>query len=604
MQEAATPKHLGSLIKIRSKSFEVKKDRDTSTVKQNSYYPMQMEKSEGSNCEVHSSNSGFHFWKTTLQSAKYVVAPMVDQSELAWRMLSRKYGAELCYTPMLHASVFVKDPNYRRDSLQSCEQDRPLIAQFCGNDPDIFLTAAQLAEDHCDAIDLNLGCPQVIAKRGHYGAFLQDEWDLIAKMVKACHENLKVPITCKVRIFPSVDKTVQYAKMLEAAGCQLLTVHGRTREQKGRYTGKADWSYITAVRKAVKIPVFANGNIQYLDDVHRCLNETGVQGVMTAEGNLHNPALFHGKSPVVWEILLEYLDYAEKYPCPLSYMRGHAFKLCQHALTAHKDVRDLFASAKDVGGFRVAANKLQDACQADIERFKRDPINFTQDQDLPLPYWICQPYVRPNPNEERKVDPESRELRQRINLKRAEDILKLSHGEAGLSMNKIKKMLKKPHKNYDPALKPKFESCTLCCNPKGKKCEYTLCKTCCRNRANREMKGCIGHNIRRRDVSEQGFTTSTKNRTSGSCLTNMPLKCTSKGLENNNSKEHCVRLDLDNMNVPCVPGNDPSNDSNAAVCLENLSNNCASEKIVAKNLSEQGPSAASDKSAHLLGSSL
>ncbi|XP_059178456.1 tRNA-dihydrouridine(16/17) synthase [NAD(P)(+)]-like [Physella acuta] len=445
--------------------------------------------------------AGFQFWKETLESAKYIVAPMVDQSELAWRMLSRRYGAHLCYTPMFHASVFVKDAIYRRESLQTCPEDRPLIVQFCANDPATFLKAAQLAEPYCDAVDLNLGCPQVIAKRGHYGAFLQDEWDLLAKMVKICHENLKVPITCKIRIFPSVEKTVQYAKMLETAGCQLLTVHGRTREQKGRFTGVADWSYIKAVREAVKIPVFANGNIQYLSDVLRCLKETGVQGVMTAEGNLHNPALFHGGNVHICDITMEYLDYAEKYPCPLSYIRGHVFKICHHALTSHIPVRDLMANAKSVADFRSALETLRELCQKDMEKYKEEPELFTSKLKLPLPYWICQPYVRPNPDEEE--DDEHKELRQRLNLKRAEDMQKISAVEAGLSNNKLKKKLKCPNKNFDPDLKLKFETCKLCQNPKGLKCEYSLCKGCCRKKANIEILNCIGHHIKKKAVFEK-----------------------------------------------------------------------------------------------------
>uniref|UniRef100_A0A674AY96 tRNA-dihydrouridine(16/17) synthase [NAD(P)(+)]-like n=1 Tax=Salmo trutta TaxID=8032 RepID=A0A674AY96_SALTR len=440
---------------------------------------------------------GFEFWKTTLRGARYVVAPMVDQSELAWRLLSRRHGAELCYTPMLHAQVFVRDANYRKDNLygEVCPEDRPLITQFCANDPEVFVQACLLAQDYCDAIDLNLGCPQMIAKRGHYGVFLQDEWELLEKMVKLANEKISVPITCKIRVFNKMEETVQYAQMLEKAGCQLLTVHGRTKDQKGPATGIASWGHITAVRNAVNIPVFANGNIQHLSDVEQCMEETGVQGVMSAEGNLHNPALFEGLSPPVWEMAEEYLEVVSQYPpCTLSYVRAHLFKLWHHTLQIHKDLREELAKVKNLQGLTEVSRQLRLRCQVPRIRVKEAG----QVVGLPFPHWICQPYVRPDP----VANSNGTEVKA-VRHKRALSLEDSDGASDALSKNKQKKKARNPHKNFCPEQKPKYIKCEQCGNPKGNQCVFNLCRSCCKKKAYKEVADCPSHGLKFKTKAEK-----------------------------------------------------------------------------------------------------
>uniref|UniRef100_A0A3Q2XM48 tRNA-dihydrouridine(16/17) synthase [NAD(P)(+)]-like n=1 Tax=Hippocampus comes TaxID=109280 RepID=A0A3Q2XM48_HIPCM len=440
---------------------------------------------------------GFDFWRKTLKEACFVVAPMVDQSELAWRLLSRRHGAHLCYTPMLHAQVFLRDANYRRENLYNevCEEDRPLITQFCANDPDVFIQAALLAQNYCDAIDLNLGCPQMIAKRGHYGAFLQDEWELLQKMVRLANEKLSVPITCKIRVFEDIEKTVSYAQMLEKAGCQLLTVHGRTKDQKGAMTGIASWDH---VREAVNIPVFANGNIQHLTDVERCIKETGVQGVMSAEGNLHNPALFEGRSPPVWEMADEYIEVVRQHPpCNLSYVRAHLFKLWHHTLQIHHDLREELAKVKTLESLANVSKQLRLRCQEEIARGNY----MDKESSLPFPHWICQPYVRPPPKDVSvKGKVQDKEVKTTGCQKRVLEDTTLS--AQILSKNKQKKRSRNPNKNFSPDQKPKYIKCEQCGNPKGNKCVFNLCRGCCKKKAYKEVANCLSHGLKFKTKAE------------------------------------------------------------------------------------------------------
>jgi tRNA-dihydrouridine synthase 1 len=155
---------------------------------------------------------------------------MVDQSELPYRMLTRRYGANLCYTPMLHSRMFAEGEGYRKEFFCPHPEDRPLVVQFCGNDPETLLKAAKYVEDDCDAVDINFGCPQGIAKKGNYGSFLLEKTELIRSLVSTLHHNLKVPVTCKMRCLPSEADTIALAKVMESAGCAMLVVHGRTRK--------------------------------------------------------------------------------------------------------------------------------------------------------------------------------------------------------------------------------------------------------------------------------------------------------------------------------------------------------------------------------------
>ena len=141
-------------------------------------------------------------WYRAIGSPQRVLAPMVDQSEPAFRLLCRKYGAQTAYTPMMNSHKFANDPNYREEEFQTVPEDRPLVCHFSSNDPKDFVAAAKLVQDRCDAIDLNLGCPQRTAYLGHFGSYLLEPKDrhLICSIVREAAEQITVPIFVKIRL--------------------------------------------------------------------------------------------------------------------------------------------------------------------------------------------------------------------------------------------------------------------------------------------------------------------------------------------------------------------------------------------------------------------
>lgn len=320
-----------------------------------------------------------------LRSTALVVAPMVDASELPYRLLTRRYNANLCFTPMIHAKMFTEKPKYRDkfwkvvDSMPP--EDRPLIAQFCGHDKHILLAAMQIVEHHVDGVDVNCGCPQGIAKRGRYGAFLMEEegGDVIVDIVHHLSSNLSVPVSVKVRILPSgiEDSLILYQRLVDA-GASMLTIHGRTRHENKTMVREANWD---AIRQVVillghQVPILANGGISSMDDVRRCLEFTGADGVMSSEAILEYPPLFTQTNveatnykrtgPGRMQLASDYLELCKLYPpneggqgSGLKCIRAHLHRFLYTDLQQHTAIRDYLIRAFSMEAMDEVVNMVR-----------------------------------------------------------------------------------------------------------------------------------------------------------------------------------------------------------------------------------------------------
>jgi len=238
------------------------------------------------------------------------LAPLAGVSDRAFRRVCRACGADFTVSEMVSAKALCyeqrkKDPKNRSVSgqLASVMRDElPMAVQIFGSEPDFMAEAARMIEANeyigCvsevppSAIDINMGCPvRKVTGNGEGSALLKNP-GLIGEIVTAVARAVKIPVTVKIRAGWDRDSVnaPEVAKIIEASGAAMLTVHARTREQM--YEPGVDRSVITAVKQAVSIPVLGNGDIYTAADALSMMAETGCDGVMIARGAMGNPWVF------------------------------------------------------------------------------------------------------------------------------------------------------------------------------------------------------------------------------------------------------------------------------------------------------------------------
>ena len=222
------------------------------------------------------------------------LAPMAGVTDTPYRILARKMGCAMAFAEM----VSVLGIHFRNEKtlamLETVPEERPLAMQLFGARPEPVAEAAAYVESLgcADVIDFNMGCPAPKIVKNGAGSALLKEPELAGEILAALVKATKLPVTVKMRIGwdESSINAVEMAKRAEAAGVSAIAVHGRTREQY--YKGHADWSMIAAVKRAVKVPVVANGDIRTTADLARVYRETGCDGVMIGRAAQGNPWIF------------------------------------------------------------------------------------------------------------------------------------------------------------------------------------------------------------------------------------------------------------------------------------------------------------------------
>jgi nifR3 family TIM-barrel protein len=223
------------------------------------------------------------------------LAPMEDVTDPAFRLLCKGFGADMVYSEFISADALIRNIQRTKEKLTIHEEERPVVIQLYGREPEPIAEAAKRAEEtNPDIIDLNFGCPvKKVAGKGGGAGLLKDVPKLL-EIVKAVVKAVNKPVTVKTRLGWDENSKIitTLAEQIQDCGAKALAIHGRTRSQM--YTGEADWTLIGEVKAnpRIKIPIIGNGDVTTPERAKECFETYGVDAVMIGRGSIGQPWIF------------------------------------------------------------------------------------------------------------------------------------------------------------------------------------------------------------------------------------------------------------------------------------------------------------------------
>ncbi len=300
--------------------------------------------------------------KLSFDKTLYVLAPLAGYTDLPFRSVVKKFGADLTVSEMVSSNALIHNSEKSIKMLEKNSIEDPYSVQIAGSDVDVVRGAVEFinTQEGVDVIDLNCGCPVPKVTGGGSGSSLLRDLDQMGRIIETIKKTSNKEFTSvKIRLGFSENNHLEIAKIVQDAGADFIAVHGRTRA--GKFKSEVDYDAIAEVKAALSIPVIANGDITDYEKAKWVLNHTKADGLMIGRGAIGQPWIFHqlktGEKDVSialkQEIVLEHFDKMIEFygPHGVPMFRKHIHTYCK-GLKGASNLRNQVNSINDVDEFR------------------------------------------------------------------------------------------------------------------------------------------------------------------------------------------------------------------------------------------------------------